>query len=80
MAKRRRVIGGKWAVAPRSIFKSVRLVAVLAWDAWLRSLLALRARDFTLARRLQIVGVIAVVWLAGLGEVLRLTAGFTPRR
>ena len=80
VAKRRRVIGGKWAVAQRSIFKPVRLAAVLTWDAWLRSLLALRARDFTWARRVQIVGVIAVVWLAGLGEVLRLTAGFAPRR
>jgi glycosyltransferase involved in cell wall biosynthesis len=80
ISKRRRVVGGKWAVAPRSIFKPVRLAAVLTWDAWLRSLIALRARDFTLARRFQIVGVIAVVWLAGLGEVVRLAAGFAPRR
>jgi GT2 family glycosyltransferase len=78
--KRRRVVGGKWAVAPQSIVKPVRLAAVLTWDACLRSLTALRARDFSLARRLQITGVIAVVWLAGLGEVVRLAAGFAPRR
>jgi glycosyltransferase involved in cell wall biosynthesis len=80
ISKRRRVVGGKWAVAPRSLFKPIHLAAVLTWDACLRWFMALRARNFTLAKRLQIVGIIAVVWLAGLGEVVRLTAGLAPRR
>jgi glycosyltransferase involved in cell wall biosynthesis len=80
VSKRRRVVGGKWVVAQRSSFKPIRLAAVLTWDACLRSLMALRARDCNLAKRLQIVGIITVVWLSGLGEVVRLTAGFAPRR
>jgi glycosyltransferase involved in cell wall biosynthesis len=80
ISKRRRVVGGKWAVASGSLLRPVRLAAVFTWDAGLRSFQTLRTRDLILSKRLQIAGVIAAVWGVSLSELVRLTAGFTPRR
>jgi glycosyltransferase involved in cell wall biosynthesis len=80
LAKRRRIVGGKWATTTESHFKTLRLATVLTWDALLRTTRALRAADLRVAERLQLAGVVAAVWAAGQGELLRLAFGYQPRR
>ena len=80
-AKRRRVVGGKWATATGTGFiKLSKLSALLTWDTMLRTLRALSVANLSIAERLQIVAVISSLWAVGLGELARLALGFEPRR
>ena len=79
-AKRRRVVGGKWATATGPGPKAIRLAAVLTWDAILRTFRTLGVVNLRVTERLQIVAVIGTIWVAGLAELARLVLGFEPRR
>jgi glycosyltransferase involved in cell wall biosynthesis len=79
-AKRRRVVGGKWATTPGVGFKALRLSARLSLDALLRSYHALGARGVPLPDRLKVVAVICTIWSVGLMELARLSLGSEPAR
>jgi glycosyltransferase involved in cell wall biosynthesis len=79
-AKRRRVVGGKWAIASGLGAKGLRLCARLTLDAALRSLRTLRVSELPLEDRLKVVAVISTIWFVGLAELVRLSSGAELRR
>jgi glycosyltransferase involved in cell wall biosynthesis len=80
LAKRRRVVGGKWAMTTPSRLRLIKLTALVSWDALRRIVHVLKRPHLQLTNRLKIVGIIAAVWTAGVAELTRLAAGSEPRR
>jgi len=80
IAKRRRIVGGKWAVAAGRGPKALRLGALFTLDAVLRSFRTLGAPTLRIGERLQVMAVIGTIWLVGLAELGRLSLGFELRR
>ena len=79
-AKRRRVVGGKWATASGPGPKVLRLGALLTLDAVLRTFRMVGAPTLRIGERLKVVAVICMMWAVGLAELVRLSLGFELRR
>ena len=80
IAKRRRVVGGKWATASGPGPKVLRLAALLTLDTVLRTFRTLGAPSLRIGERLKVVAVICMMWAVGLAELVRLSLGFELRR
>jgi hypothetical protein len=79
IAKRRRVVGGKWATAI-GVGPKAKLLVLLTWDAILRARKTIGEESLQTRERLEIVAIIGALWLAGLSEIARLAAGLELRR